>query len=410
MGIFRLEIFAVKARRSKISTKQSHFPHINLSNGYKQEKELSKSYTSVAVELEEETAKEINLNEDKSFNEKKLPSKLCLKMRKPAFLTWILCICVFTYFSYEGFQEFLQNNPVSIITYRNISENEAMVALKICNNLALDPRKLQTFKNKHGPDSSGVPVYISHPLKNFYVSSSQKLEELKLDLGKFMIGCEIYPYQKSCFNLFKWHLETMGSCYEAILDLYSVGKLNPILIDLYFDLKLHDKENVLRSGVSISVSHADDYVSLLDGVFVGPRQQTSINVEIVHKTQKISIPKAKCVHRYGLENFKFTGKPFEANYHLESCTALCFAEKEYKNCNCTFYLGWNLTNTECLEKIEARKCLLKQNLDSTSTQKLFNRCNSKCQNQCNRKMVENEVKHISNIRLTNSTGNYAHLG
>ena len=90
----------------------------------------------------------------------------------------------------------------------------------------------------------------------------------------------------------------------------------------------------LVQGVFIALYHSEDFVSSLNGLFLGPSQQTAASIEIVHKTQNKPFRKAKCVHRYGLESHDFTGKPFQTQYSVASCQAGLF------NILFEYYYGW----------------------------------------------------------------------
>ena len=61
---------------------------------------------------------------------------------------------------------------------------------------------------------------------------------------------------------------------------------------------------------------------------------------------------------------------------------LCYAEYQTKVCNCSTLVGWNITESRCLDEEEKRKCLLENTSNATllriRTEKCLSRCHSKC--------------------------------
>ena len=299
------------------------------------------------------------------------------------FTVWTISFCAFAYFMYNCSLEYLENNLVSITSHRMFLDGEALVAVSVCNNMALDPELLDAYK-KSSPDNL---TFIYDPVKSFYAMDSERLKSMKLNLDKFLVGCEVYPHLKSCFNYFKLQLETTALCYKAFFNMKGIGSINQIIMDFYFDPSLH-KESVSNPGVFVSIYHPEGYMPPVEGFFLGPKQIASVSIEIVHKTQKKSFPKATCVHRYFKDIYTFTGKPFETDYNTESCFDLCRAEWEYKRCNCSIIVGWNITNTRCLDDKQIIRCLVDFSYDQDTLHKMYKTCITKCVDKCNRKMVE----------------------
>ena len=98
------------------------------------------------------------------------------------------------------------------------------------------------------------------------------------------------------------------------------------------------------------------------------------------------------MHKYGLQAYKFTGVPFEALYSVESCNELCEAETQYKNCNCSFLVGFNITNTGCLNEPTKTSCL-DQVFNSLSNKRL-NSCKRRCADKCNKKIIKTRYTNI----------------
>ena len=107
--------------------------------------------------------------------------------------------------------------------------------------------------------------------------------------------------------------------------------------------------------------------------------------------------KSKCTYRDGLEWYHFTGEPFQSLYDPHSCIYLCYAEYVQKICNCSVFVGWNMTKTDCVENLETRKCF-----DSSVVWKIpfvrtkIKNCLSNCQPKCRRKSLELKVFKSAN--------------
>ena len=88
------------------------------------------------------------------------------------------------------------------------------------------------------------PVYKGHPLKATLLLDSENIVQLRLDLEKFVLGCEIYPFRKSCIEVFHWQLDSFGVCYVGELNIHATRKETPLLIDFYFDPELSRMNNI----------------------------------------------------------------------------------------------------------------------------------------------------------------------
>ena len=124
---------------------------------------------------------------------------------------------------------------------RSLLEHEAVARIKICNFVDLDPVKLREAAQNEGYRE---PVYKGHPLKATLLLDSENIVQLRLDLEKFVLGCEIYPFRKSCIEVFHWQLDSFGVCYVGELNIHATRKETPLLIDFYFDPELSRMNNI----------------------------------------------------------------------------------------------------------------------------------------------------------------------
>ena len=84
-----------------------------------------------------------------------------------------------------------------------------------------------------------------------------------------------------------------------------------------------------------------------------------------------------------------TGVPFASEYSMQSCSDMCYNKEFYKRCNCTSKWGWNLTNSECIEKLQSRQCLSTAIIDqSDDLESKTENCRSKCHAKCNAKSLQ----------------------
>ena len=136
-----------------------------------------------------------------------------------------------------------------------------------------------------------------------------------------------------------------------------------------------------------------------EGFHVGPNELVVVTSSIVHRYQKETFKKAKCVHDYGTDIYTFTGEPFEVAYNTHSCVDLCYAQAHYNVCSCAAFIGWNLTRTKCLEEHENRQCLFNaSSYNATEYMELresvaekVNHCALKCYPRCDQKLLQTHV-------------------
>ena len=215
----------------------------------------------------------------------------------PTVFVQAICVGFFVFFVHKSFSEYLDSNLLSVTSHRKLLEDEAMISIQICNNMALHPAKLAAFKNQNPDD-----FILYNPKKRYHIMNTEKLRTMKLDLEEFMVGCKLFPYNESCFNSFKLLLEFKSICYKANLN---IAKQDQIVIDLYFDPQLQETEHLSTPGAFVSVFHPDDYIPPFEGKFLAPGQQTSFSVSFVHKKQKKIVLKSGMRESVWFRNFQF---------------------------------------------------------------------------------------------------------
>ena len=92
---------------------------------------------------------------------------------------------------------------------------------------------------------------------------------------------------------------------------------------------------------------------------ISPGEQLKITVEAESRNQVISTQQIQCTHGKDQLEYNFGGSILKLDYNEEVCREMCFLKSLYKSCNCTLLIGWNYTQSECLEKFEYRKCIQK---------------------------------------------------
>ena len=136
------------------------------------------------------------------------------------------------------------------------------------------------------------------------------------------------------------------------------GQYNLVTLGFYFDPEISlPRYSRNRVGAYISITHPDDSVSSSNTFFLGPNDLVVSSAKMSHNVQEDSFAESKCVHRYGLETKNFTSVPFQTLYATDTCIELCYTEAFFKECQCTVLIGWNMTETDCLEDVGKRECL-----------------------------------------------------
>ena len=178
------------------------------------------------------------------------------------------------YFVSKVYQEFRENNPVTIVSYHDPPGKSETIKIKICNQIFLDPHKIlnyngtdvdsdshnflyQTLTGGPIPENSFRSYY--HPFRDFYVMSEKVFETFKFDIDKFMLACGVNLFEKSCISDFKFYLEPHASCYEAHISNLGFGVYQYLEILLYFDPDLALYNFTEKLGAYVVISHVDEY-------------------------------------------------------------------------------------------------------------------------------------------------------
>ena len=133
-------------------------------------------------------------------------------------------------------------------------------------------------------------------------------------------------------------------CFQAEINLGGYGAQQAIMMTFFFDPNIKFGLYAQNSGLYLSFYHPEDYLTPLDGFYVGPSDYLVVSATTEHKIQHKLFAEETCIDREGLVWYNFTGKPFQARYHPFFCANLCFAETFYKEgCDCSPIRGLNIT-------------------------------------------------------------------
>ena len=82
-------------------------------------------------------------------------------------------------------------------------------------------------------------------------------------------------------------------------------------------------------------------------------------------------------------------------YSPSTCITLCYAETFYKRCNCSAFLGLNITNTECIESPDMRQCVMLGIRDFQTIVRTSQHCISGCLPRCKQSNLDVNIKKES---------------
>ena len=305
----------------------------------------------------------------------------------------------------------MEGNTLIITSMKDPLETPEPINVKICNEVYLDPVKIVNYNGEDLQsvsyeffqeailEGSGTDIKYNrsyrHPFREHLVISSKVYEVFKYDLDEFVLSCNQIDNRK-CIRPFKFHLEDHASCYEAQIDTFGYGEYQYIEFFFYFDPNVTLRKYTRNLGANIIFSHIDDYVSPLDGFFLAPNEAAIVSATGVFSTQIESFRKSKGTNRNGLERHDFTGEPFYTFYSPASCIDLCYAKYQTQVCNCSTVIGWNITNTECLDDPKRRECLFSEFWNATFLRMENKGCLSACYPKCKRKSYDVKVSKAKN--------------
>ena len=332
-------------------------------------------------------------------------------------ITWITCTTVLFYFSLNVVNEYRSENPITITTYINAPEEPDPIVIKICNTVSFDPDKILNYNGSHidplsyqfllqtvhknlSYDDRKFVIYF--PLMTYFLLSNKTFAQFSLDRESFIFGCHLIV--NDCLNHFQWFLQPEGICYKQEVSLKGYGVFNMLLMKMYFDPLLKFGKYTEQAGAYISITHYEDDIPFAKYFFLGAGQKAVVSAETSHHIQKSSFQQSKCVQKKGPQMHNFTGVPFEKSYHVHSCFDICFAKSFQRICNCSWLIGSDITDTECLDDVNKRDCFFEQahNLIELFLDAEHKTCVASCVKQCDQKMLENKIS-IGNFNYGENT-------
>ena len=358
---------------------------------------------------------------DNNEHSLKQPSKVygCFMLNKLAsILIWLSCLIALLCCSKLVLLEYLRDDPITITTFVEPPPRPDPITITICNNVLFDPFKIENYKNAALNEDfyqflvQTVRGNFSFDDRNFavpikftyrYLLSSRTFERFKMDIDRFMFFCIISGVTGNCIPQFKWNLQSGQSCYSAIVNFDAYGEFHTMQMYFYFDPKVRFGRYTNKIGAYITVAHSEDHVSISDGFFLKPKDFALVSAEKVQRIQETSFPKSRCVHKYGLQTYRFTNGEFQVPYSVDTCQELCLAESFDQRCGCIPISGWNSSNSDCMEVAANRECIRSQydaaNVYINKTEVCFSKCVKKCnQKSLDLRILKTELDYDPKIR------------
>ena len=265
-----------------------------------------------------------------------------------AFL-WGACSFALIFFIISVHADYQSKDPITGTNYVNARDVDSPIKVKICNSVFVDLQKVLAYNGSEFNRSSYEFLFHTDPenhnfsdrewiIRSFidkrYLLSNRLLSKFRLDLEQFWLICSQTPGSEDCFNSFQFNLDPTLPCYEATFSTKLFGKDNAILLWLYFDPEINLGRYTNTLGAYVSISHAEEYKYVFDGIFVGPHDEFIVSTTAQHMKQSESFEKNKCYLFTGPETHFFTGVPFQAYYNQKSCDDLCYAKAYVRICFC----------------------------------------------------------------------------
>ena len=294
------------------------------------------------------------------MDDKKLKFLLKILPGKPTFsllfmrkifhtFLWGGCLFALAFFIISIYVDYKNDDPITKTSYINARDLDSPIKVKICNSVFVDLQKVLTYNGSdfnrdsyeflfHTETDSYQFSDSNWVIRSFadkrYMLSSRFLTEFKLELNQFLILCAETPGMSTCSKLFYFTLDPSLPCYEAIVPTKELGKDNAFILWFYFDPNITVGRYTTSLGAYVTVTHAEEYKSIMDGIFVGPQDEFVISTTVQHFKQSQSFEKSRCYAFEGPQTYSFTGVPFQAPYNQDACDDLCYAETYYHFCNC----------------------------------------------------------------------------
>ena len=313
---------------------------------------------------------------------------------------WITCSIAMFLFVYTSFYEYIEDNPVTIVTFVDRPEQPGPVVVKICNKVPLDEQLIKNYNGTgyHKPSIDFLEQTVSWnesfnhaewavPIStgNMFLLSSRIFDAFKLDISMFTVICSINGRQYSaCSQDFEFYLDLGIPCFRGQIHFQGYGRNKALVLGFVLHSSVKFGKHTGAPGLYVSIHHPDDYVLPSEGIALGPTEYAVVTATTEEKVQKKPFAKAKCVTEE-VQSFEFTGEPFEVPYHPRRCTDLCFIQGVYKLCNCSYAFGSSMNNTQCIENHQTRGCLARSLFQSGEIENLSKDCMSLCLPKCNQK-------------------------
>ena len=317
---------------------------------------------------------------------------------------WSVCFSLLVYFFSGILDDYVAQNPISIVTYVDQKHITSPLNVKVCNEVYLDKEKILNYNGSElgfssyqflyeamsGNDNfnDSFWIFMDKSSTRFF-TSTRVLDAFALDLESFLLACIVF--NEDCSQSFKVFREFYNLCYDVTLEVPYYDKSNGIYLMFYFDPNITMAKYTTTLGAFVSVAHEGQYIAPSEGFHLSPNELAIVTASVTHRFQEKPLSKKDCVNS-DIETHNFTGKPFQTLYNPESCIDLCYARVYYPACQCAPFVGWNLTNTECLEDKEKLSCMWQ--FGSRNKNYLFRsmtECSLGCLPKCNQKTLENNI-------------------
>ena len=319
---------------------------------------------------------------------------------------WVLCTSLLVFFFKGVFNDYIEQSPISTVTYVNQKHFSSPINVKVCNEVYLDKRKVLNYNGSQlsfdsyrflyeamsGNDdfNDSRRIFVDKNSVKFFVSF-KTLETFKLDVEDFLVGCLTSTEAQNCTSSFKLFPEFNTICYDATINVSHFDKNNGIFLVFYFNPNMTMGKYTTTIGAFVTVAHEGQYIAPAEGFYLNANEMAVVSGSVVHLKQEADLTTVNCVEK-DVETYHFTGEPFETLYHPETCMDICYAQFLWLLCKCSPITGWNLTKTECLEDPENMNCLwTKGYQNKTEFLEYLEDCSSKCWPKCNQKILQTSV-------------------
>ena len=232
------------------------------------------------------------------------------------------------FFARDVYQEYMEYNPISIVSLQDPPKKAELITLKICNKVYLDKLKIVNYNGSEVTYESygflqqailtnsavkGSFRRYRHPLREYFLMPLKIYDVFKYDLENFMMAC---LYDASLTSSFSQNARLHAM--QPILTFLVTEFFNTLKFFFYFDPEMTIGKHTPKLGSYVTFSHVENFVSPINGFFLAPNEAAVVSATGVYTHQRESFPKAKCTLRNGLERHDFTGEPFYALYSPES--------------------------------------------------------------------------------------------